>query len=136
MATYNKFQTFVGDLGDKAHDLDADTLRVYLTNAVPSTSADSVKTDLVSIAAASGYSTVGSDITNTWSETAGVGTLAGTDVTITASEEIGPFRYVVLYNDTSASDSLIAWWDYGSEVTLAIGEEFTVDFGASILTVE
>lgn len=28
----------------------------------------------------------------------------------------------------------LGWWDYGSEVTLASGETFTVNFGASVLT--
>lgn len=37
MAVFNKFQNFVGDLGDKVHDLQAegDTLKCYLTNATP-----------------------------------------------------------------------------------------------------
>jgi len=59
-------------------------------------------------------------------------------VTWTASGgSIGPFRYVVLYNDTQTSpaDPLIAWWDYGSAVTLADGESFVVDFAASVLTI-
>ena len=139
MATYNKFECFVGDLGDKIHDLDGDVIKVYLTNATPSTSADTIKTDLAEISAEHGYAAGGDDITNVWSETAGVGTLSGTDVVITADGgTIGPFRYVVIYNDTQTSpaDPLIAWWDYGSSITLADGEEFKVDFGASILTIE
>jgi len=139
MATYNKFECFVGDLGDKVHDLDGDVIKVYLTNAAPSTSADTIKTDLAEISAEHGYAAGGDDITNTWSETAGVGTLAGTDVVITASGgTIGPFRYAVIYNDTQTSpvDPLIAWWDYGSSITPADGETFTIDFGASILTIE
>lgn len=58
-------------------------------------------------------------------------------MTITASGgTVGPFRYVVLYNDTPASpaDPLIAWWDYGSALTLNDTETFTIDFGASIFT--
>ena len=139
MATYNKFECFVGDLGDKIHDLDGDVIKVYLTNATPSTSADTIKTDLAEISAEHGYAAGGDDITNVWSETAGVGTLSGTDVVITADGgTIGPFRYVVIYNDTQTSpaDPLIAWWDYGSSITLADGETFTIDFGASILTIE
>jgi hypothetical protein len=36
----------------------------------------------------------------------------------------------VLYNDSATSplDALVAWWDYGSSITLADGETFTVKF--------
>ena len=138
MATYVKFQTFVGDLGDKVHDLDADTLKVYLTNDTPDVAADSVKADLAEITAANGYPSGGSDITNAWSESSGTGTLTGTDVTFTASGgSFGPFRYAVVYNDTptTPADPLICYWDYGSAVTVADGETFKVDFGTSILTI-
>ena len=135
MATFNKFQCFVGDLGDKVHDLDADTIKVYLTNATPDAAADSIKTDLAEITAENGYPSGGTDIANIWVETAGTGTLTGTDVVFTASGgTFGPFRYAVIYNDTAASDNLIAWWDYGSSITPSAAETFTVDFGASILT--
>jgi len=137
MATYNKFEQFVKDLGDKVHDLDADTLKIYLSNATPSASADTIKTDLAEITAENGYTAGGDDATGVWSEASGTGTLAGTDIVFTASGgTIGPFRYAVLYNDTPTSpvDPLIAWWDYGSEITLQDGETFTVDFGASIFT--
>jgi hypothetical protein len=135
MATFNKFECFVGDLGLKVHNLNTDTLKVYLTNAAPSASADSVKTDLAEISAGNGYTAGGEDAQNTWSESGGVGTLAGTDITWTATGAVGPFQYAVLYN-SSASDNLIGWWDYASPVTLANGETFKVDFGASILTLE
>ena len=40
-------------------------------------------------------------------------------------------------NDTPAApaDPLIGWWDYGSAITLAAGETFSVDFGASLFTI-
>ncbi len=139
MATYNKFETFVGDLGDGLHDLRSagDMVKVYLSNATPSAAGDSVKADLAEISAGNGYTAGGDDIQNGWTETGGVGTLTGVDVVVTAAGgSIGPFRYVALYNDTATGDPLIGWWDYGSSITLNDGETFTIDFGASILTVE
>jgi len=54
--------------------------------------------------------------------------LIGSDVVTTAAGgSIGPFRYIVLYNDTAASDDLIGYWDYGSAITLADTEAFTLD---------
>jgi hypothetical protein len=135
VATYNKFEDFVEQLGLEVHQLNTDTLKIYLSNTAPSASLDAVKADLAEIAGGNGYTAGGEDTQNTWSETGGTATLAGTDVVWTASGgAIAQFRYVVLYNDTSTNDNLIAWWDYGSAVDLASGETFTVDFGASIFT--
>jgi hypothetical protein len=139
MATFNKFEDFVEQLAKGVHQLHAagHTLKVYLTNATPSASADAIKTDLAEITAENGYPSGGTDIQNDLSETAGVATLTGTDVVFTASGgSFGPFRYVVLYNDTAGDDNLIAWWDYGAAITVNTGETFTVDFGASILAIE
>lgn len=139
MASYNKFNQFVEDLGLGVHDFRAagDTLKIMLTNSAP-VATDSVLADLAEISAGNGYSAGGSDATNDQSETSGTLTVTGADVVFTASGgTIGPFRYAVLYNDTptSPADPLIAWYDYGSSITLADGETFTVDFGASLFTI-
>lgn len=137
MATYNKFQDFVEQLGKGIHQLHAagHTLKVYASNAAPSASADAVKADLAEISAVNGYPAGGSDVQNDYTETTGTGTLTGVDVVWTASGgSFGPLQYIPLYNDTAASDNLISWWDYGSAVTVLTGETFTVDFGASIFT--
>ena len=136
MAVFNKFNQFVEDLGLGVHNLDTGLLKVYLTDAVPSASLDLIKTDLAEIAAGNGYVAGGVDVVGVWTETAGTASLAGTDVVWTATGAIGPFRYVVLYNDTPTAplDPVIGWWDYGSSISLAIGETFTTDFGATILT--
>jgi hypothetical protein len=136
MVAFNKFECFVGDLGDKVHDLDADTLECYLSNTAPSASADSVKADLAEITNENNYDAP-EDTTNAWAEASGTGTLTGVDIVITASGgTVGPFQYVVLMNTTPTSplDPLIGWWDYGSAVTLQDGESFTINFGASLLT--
>lgn len=38
MASYNKFNQFVEDLGRKVHNLNADTLKIALSNSAPSAS--------------------------------------------------------------------------------------------------
>lgn len=137
MATFNKFDCFVGDLGLKLHELNADTLRVYLTNSAPVVT-NTVYNTPADLGTAGGYTAKGADVQNTFTVVGtapGVGTLVGVDYEWTATAVgIGPFRYAVLYNDTAAADNLIGWWDYGSAITLAEGEKFKVDFGASILT--
>jgi len=120
----------------KIHDLNLDTLKVYLTNAVPDAALDSVKLDLAEITAENGYPSGGADAQNAYAEAAGVGSLTGVDIVFTAAAgSFGPFRYAVLYNDTPTGpvDPLIGWWDYGANVTTLDGETFTVDFGAQIL---
>ena len=137
MASFNKFETFVGDLGvGKVHDLNVDTLECYLTNVAPSASLDSVKADLAEITNENGYAAP-EDTTNTASETGGVLSCVGVDIVITASGgTIGPFTDVVLQNTTPASplDPLIGWWNRGS-TTLADGDSLTIDFGASMFTI-
>lgn len=142
MATGNKFQVFVTHLAAGVHvnalNADTDVLRVYLSNATPSASADSVKADLAEISTGNGYSGA-VDIQNDATTATGVTSVAATDITITASGgAIAQFRYVVLYNDTptSPADPLICWWDYGSAVDLASGESFDIDFGASVITLQ
>jgi len=137
MATYVKFQQFVEDLGQKVHDLRAagDTLNIYLTDNTPDVANDAVKADLVGITEENGYAP--EDIQNDWTETAGTASLTGVDVVFTASGgSFGPFRYAVLYNDTptSPADPLIAYWEYGSSITITDGNDFTIDFGASIFS--
>jgi aspartate/methionine/tyrosine aminotransferase len=137
MAAYNKFEDFVEHLSKKVIDLHVDTLKVYLSNAAPSASADAVKADLAEITAENGYPAGGSDITNTVSQTTGTVTVAAVDVVFTASGgSFGPFQYVAVYAATVTTpvvDPLVNWWDYGSAVTVNDGETFTVDFGSDKL---
>lgn len=138
MATFNKFEDYTRAALTAVHNFTAagHQMDVYLTNATPSTSLDTVKADLAEIATGNGY-TGPEDMANDMTETTGTATVTGTDVTITASGgAIAQFRYVVWMNDTptSPADPLIGWWDNGSAVDLADGESFTVDFGASVAT--
>jgi hypothetical protein len=139
MASFTKYQQFVEDLGNKVHDLVGtnDTLKVALTNTAPNVATHAVLTDITELSTANGYTAGGEDTQNSGAEASGTLTVTGVDVVWTASGAVGPFRYVVLYNDTPSSplDPLIGYWDYGSSITLANGETFTADFGASLFTV-
>lgn len=126
MASYNKFQDFAEALCNKEHNLGSDTLNWYLSNATPSASADADKADLAEITNQNGYAAP-VDSQNTGAEASGTYTLTATAATVTASGgQVGPFQYVVGYNDTHATDGLISWWDYGSALTLNDGESFTI----------
>jgi hypothetical protein len=131
MATYNKFQIFSENVYEKVHNMGADALRIMLVNSPAPVATNNVKADLTEIAAGNGYVAGGPTPSITSSvHTAGVYKLVLADVTITASGgSIGPFRYAVFWNDTptSPADPLIAWWDYGSSITLLDGESFTID---------
>ena len=129
MASFVKFYSFVENVAEKKFDLGADTLKIALTNSAPSQS-NTQLSDITQIANGNGYTTGGAAVTITSSaQTAGVYKLVLADVVFTAAGgSVGPFRYAVLYDDTSTNDLLIGYYDYGSSLTLADTETFTVDF--------
>lgn len=137
MAAFNKFNCFVEDVAEKVHNLGADTLKVFLTNTAPNAATHTAydgttgTTGPAEIAAGNGYTATGNTAAVTSSaQTSGTYKLVLADPsTWTASGgSIGPFRYAVLYNSTATGKNLVGFWDYGSAVTLAAGESFTVDF--------
>lgn len=132
MATFNKFNSFSEALAEKVHNLGSDQLTVALTNSAPL----ATNTVLANITEISYTNCSTRNITTVSStQTSGTYTLVLTDLVLTASGgSVGPFRYVVVYNNTAASDELIGWVDYGSSITLADTETLTIDFAASTLT--
>jgi len=132
MATFTKFNAFVENVAEKVHNLGSDQLVVALCDAAHApVAANSVLADLTQVS----YTNCSSRniTTSTSAQTSGTYKLVLTDLVLTASGAVGPFRYVVIYNDTptSPADPLIGFYDYGSEVTLANGETFTIDFDGS-----
>ena len=137
MATFNKFQSFVENLAEGVHNLETGALTLALTNTAP-VATNTVLANITQIV----YTNLsGSRVlaNKNSSQTSGTYKLTADDVVLTATGSVGPFRYVVLYNDTptSPADPLIGWYDYGSSISLANGETFTIDFdGANgILTI-
>lgn len=128
MAAYNKFQDFVEQVLLAKHNFDAagHVFKIFLSNEQP-LAADTVKADIADISAGNGYTAGGEDIQNTLAEASGTATMTGTSVLWTASGgTIGPFQFIVLYNDTQTSpaDALVGWWDRGAALTLQDGETF------------
>ena len=134
MATYNKFNSFVEALAEGKHNLSTDTLKVALSNAsnAPSASADAVLADITTVSVAN-LDNVTLSVTSS-SQTSGTYKLVVDDKTMTASGAVGPFQYIIIYDDTSANDELICYFDYGSEVTLASGDTFKLDFGTELFS--
>jgi hypothetical protein len=128
MAAYNKFQVFVQDKAHGVHNLSTGALRVALTNTAP-VATNTVLANITEIT----YTNCSTRAITTASSAHTTGTykLTLTDLVLTASGgTVGPFRYAVVYNDTptSPADPLIAWFDYGSSITLADTETLTLDF--------
>lgn len=134
MAAFNKFNSFVEAIAEKVHNLGSDQLVVALTNTAPNAT-DIQLSNITQIS----YTNLSSrNITTTSSsQTSGTYKLVLTDLVLTATGSVGPFRYVVLYNDTATNDELIGYYDYGSSISLLTGETFTVDFDgtAGVLTI-
>lgn len=141
MATFNKFHAFVEALAEKKHDLGADTFFVQLLATAPDVDLDAVETDLpADLGTAGGYTAGGVTVGTATSsaETAGVYKLTIADKVITATAAgIGPFRYVVLFNNTATNKDLIGYYDYGSSITLNDTETLTIDFddAGGVLTI-
>jgi len=134
MATYTKFQQFVEDLAHGVHNFDSNTIKVALSSAAnaPSASDDAVLGDITTIAAPAVDSVT---LTKSSSgQTSGTYKYVPNDLTMTASGAVGPFQYVIIYNDTAANDPLICYFDYGSEVTLAKDDTFKLDFGTELFS--
>ena len=132
MATFNKFNSFSEALAEKVHNLGSDQLTVALTNSAPL----ATNTILGNITEISYTNCSSRNITTlSSSQTSGTYTLVLQDLVLTASGgSVGPFRYVVVYNNTATNDELIGWVDYGTSITLADTETLTIDFAASTLT--
>lgn len=120
-----------------------DAFKVMLSNTAPTMTWDAY--DDISaneVASGNGYTTGGAALTVT-SLSQSTGTLTwvlGNDVTWTATGgSMGTFRYAYIYDSTPASASekwLVGVLDYGSSVTLTVGQSFSIPFTAvTMLTV-
>jgi hypothetical protein len=125
MATFTKIDSFVENLAEKQIDLGGAGLTIALTNTAHTATWDELA-DLTEIS----YTNLSERVltVTTSAQTSGTYKLVLADLVLTATGAVGPFRYIYIYDDGSTGDKLVAYFDYGSAVSLANGETFTIDF--------
>ena len=122
---FTKINSFVENVAEKAIDLSGNGITVALTNTAHTSTWDELA-DLTQVS----YTNCSSRVCTVSSsaQTDGTYKLVLADLVLTATGAVGPFQYIYLYDDNSTGDKLIGYYDYGSAVTLASGDTFTLNF--------
>jgi hypothetical protein len=142
MATYVKYETFIEHVINGIIDAfgTTDLFKVAITTDAPVVASDDDLAATTQIAGSNGYTTGGDDIQNDSTRTGLVVTFTAVDVVWTATTgNLGGSttgRYMIIHDDTSTTDKLMCYFDYGATFTVAVGETMTVDFGASLFTIQ
>lgn len=124
--SYNKFFPFVEKLDEGVFNFQTDQITVALSNSAPS-AANAVLADITQIS----YTNLSTRNVTTVSssQTGGVYKLVCSTLTLTASGgSVATFQYIVLYDSTASGSPLIAWYDYGSALTLNDGDSLAINF--------
>lgn len=133
MATFNFHNALMEHMPEGVHVWGTHQLVYALCAAANAPVAtNSVLADLTTIS----YTNLSSRniTTSSSSQTSGTYSLVVADLVLTASGgSVAAFRYLDMFNDTptSPADPLIGWLDYGSALTLASGEQLTIDHNGS-----
>ena len=138
---FTLFEEFSVQLGDKEHDLDADTLKLMIiTNTTPlatqATPAYSTWSAQEVTETVGGYSAGGVDVVGDYQELNGTETLQATDIALT--QNAGGFDdayWGILYNDTNGSKLALGFLEFTGPVSQKDGP-VNINWNASgILTV-
>lgn len=138
---FTKFHMFIDELSAGGHNLKTDVFKLALTNTAPTVGTDTVWNTTVypPPAAANGYTAGGNTLTNTTgAQSGGILKFILSDTVFTAAGgNLGPFRYSVMYN-SSKSNKVVGYYDYGASVTLADTDTFSGDLDQTngVLTVQ
>lgn len=133
MASAVKFYCFAADTAKGVHHWHSDEFFCAWTNTLPDAVNDTVLADITEISGG-GYTPGGNKAAyTTMNHANGQTTVILADPTTfqATTGGMGPMRYLVLYNKTDVTKPLVAFWDYGSEKTLAEGESILVDMDQS-----
>lgn len=135
MAAFEKFNQFVEDVAHGVHDFSANQIVVALTDTDPTASSSTLSqiTEVDYADCSTRNVTLGSS-----AQVGGVYKLTLNDLTLQSSGTVGPFRYVVLYNDSPSGDPLVGYYDYGSSITLNNTETLEINFDDAngVLTIQ
>ena len=136
------FEEFALDVGLGVHNLNTGAMTVgWIDNTTPPTAADSTPT-WASYSAnectGTNYTTGGDPLTGvTYDEADGVGTFDDTADFTWTQDPAGPtdIYWVILYNNTAASDQAIAYIDMGGAISLIDGDISITWHASGILTI-
>ncbi len=137
MATYVKYEHFIEALvnAEVIAWTTTNTWKVAMASDAPVVGTDDELAD-ASQPTGTGYTAGGEDLQNDGTRSGGTVSVAAVDVVWTAAAaDWTAARYILAHDDTSTTDILIAYWDYGSNFTLGNGETFTADFTTNIFTI-
>jgi len=113
-------------------NLGADTLKLALTNVAPVATHTQLG-QLTQIAAGGGYTTGGFTLTvSSSTHASGLYRCLIDDYTFTPGGTVANFQWAVVYDDTTANDPPLWYYDYGSAVTLTTGVPFVFDFDGTL----
>ena len=138
MATFTKYYDTVEQFWLGTHNLATagHVVRAAIHSDAPTVATDDELADLTQQAGTDGYDTGGKDINNNVTVSTDTAQLVGDDQVWTATGTWSAMRYISIHNDTSTTDKLLGAWDYGTNFTLTNGETFTLDFGATVATLQ
>lgn len=142
MATFTEPDVLSEDIANKIHDFNSDTFRWTLSNTAPVLGTTFLLSNITQISTGNGYTQMtdgagGLLATITFSRSGQTTTVRNNAaIVLTATGAVGPFRYVILVNDTPASplNPVCGWLDHGSAITMANTDTYTIP-AADIFTI-
>ena len=145
--TVTMFEEFLGTMGLAEFNLNTDVYKIgIVTNSNPPVAADpdpgwaaARTTDFsaTEVTPGGGYTTGGTDITNIYSEAAGVSTFdAGDQLPYVAQNgsNATDARWGIIYNDTDSDKKAIGFLDFGSDFDMTTGDLNITWDGSGIFT--
>ncbi len=133
MAAFTEPDILSADIVNKVHNFTSDTIRIALSNTAPAPGTTFLLSNVTNITAGNGYVAAvegaGKAAPLTVSRSGQTTTISHTSAVVwTATGAIGPFRYVIWWNDTptSPANPVIGWIDIVTPITMANTDTYTL----------